>query len=144
MKLLLTLALLSASVLVSAAEPEWLTDMDEARRIAKKENKHILVNFAGSDWCGWCKRLDREVFNKSAFKEFSEENLVLLKVDFPRKTKLPTDQAAANRALKRQYGVQGFPTIFLMTAGERIVVKTGYRRGGADKYVDFLREKIGH
>ena len=59
----------------------WITDYEDAFILAKRENKHVLINFTGSDWCGWCKRLDREVFSQPVFKEYAKENLVLLKLE---------------------------------------------------------------
>jgi len=74
---------------LQAQEAKWYSDFDEAAKISKKTNKPILANFTGSDWCGWCIRLDKEVFSKKEFQKWADENVVLLTVDFPRRKKLP-------------------------------------------------------
>ena len=63
---------------------EWETNLEKAIKKAKQENKTILVNFTGSDWCIWCKRLTDEVFSKSEFEDYAKEKLILVKLDFPR------------------------------------------------------------
>ncbi len=141
---LLALILGMSTTILKAQEVEEITwySFEEAVALNTENPKLIFIDVY-TDWCGWCKRLNREVFSKSAFKKFSDKNLVLLQVDFPKKKKLPAEQLRANRELKRQYRVQGYPTVILITSSEKVVVETGYRRGGADKYVDFLREKLG-
>ena len=86
----LILLALGAS-LAAAAEGPWLTDFEEAGKQAAKEDKAILMDFTGSDWCGWCIKLDKEVFSKKEFLDFASKHLVLLEVDFPRKKKLPEE-----------------------------------------------------
>ena len=137
-KMMVTFLIALVSLGAFAGELTWETDMTKAKQIADKEGKAILVNFTGSDWCGWCKRLDREVFDQETFKKFAEEKLVLLKVDFPRYKKLSEEETATNQALARNYKVQGFPTIFLVDAEEKVLLQTGYRRGGPQAYVDHL------
>ncbi len=121
-----------------AASDKWMTDYDAALEAAKASNKHVLVDFTGSDWCGWCIRLKEEVFSKDEFKAYAEENFVLLVVDFPRRTKLPADQTRRNRELAGKYKVEGFPTIVILSPEGKEVGRTGYRRGGAEAYVKHL------
>ncbi len=132
------LGLLLGGCRAVGSEPAWTTDLDAARERAAAENRAILVNFSGSDWCGWCIRLDREVFRQEAFQTFAAESLVLVLIDFPRGIPLPEDLAERNQDLARRYGVQGFPTILLMRADGTVVARTGYRRGGAAAYVRHL------
>lgn len=141
------LVLLIILVLVSTATDykihvdenlEWVTDYAAALKKAKKENKALLLNFTGSDWCGWCVRLDREVFSQSAFVEYAQKNLVCVKLDFPQKKQLPAAEQEQNMTLMRKYGVRGFPTIYLLSANEETVLKTGYRSGGAQAYISHL------
>jgi thioredoxin-related protein len=73
---------------LSAVDVTWLTDFEQAKVQAEKQNKYILIDFSGSDWCRWCVKLDQEVFSKPAFKSFAEKNLVLFMADFPRKIQL--------------------------------------------------------
>ena len=95
---------LMAAVLLSfgslhAAEVTWLTDFKAAEKKAAAENKQLVLNFTGSDWCGWCIRLDKEVFSQPEFVEYANKNLVLVKVDFPRKTTLAAPEKKQNEAL---------------------------------------------
>jgi thioredoxin-related protein len=125
------------------ASEGWMTDFDKAKEMAAKENKYILVDFSGSDWCGWCIRLDNEVFSKEAFKEYADQHLVLLLVDFPNdKSKLSDEQKQQNRQLAEKFNVRGFPTIFLLSPKGDVVAKTGYRDGGPNAYVEHLKSLI--
>ncbi|MGI6100634.1 MAG: thioredoxin family protein [Kiritimatiellia bacterium] len=115
----------SASMALWAATPatkgarvgEWTMDYDAAKTLAKDKNLPILINFTGSDWCGWCKLMDRQVFSKPEWKAYAKDNLVLVFIDFPQdKTLVPMHLVSRNDALARQFGVRGFPTYFLLGA----------------------------
>ena len=121
----------------------WQTDYQAALAQAKAENKHVLVDFSGSDWCGWCVKLDKEVFSKQEFIDFAKENLVLVLVDFPRRTPLPPQQKEANDALAKKYGIRGFPTVLILNPQGELVKQTGYQQGGPGPYVDMIKETIG-
>jgi len=110
-----------------AAELEWQTDLAKAQAQAKKENKLVMLDFTGSDWCGWCKKLDAEVFSKSDFSEYAKKNLVLVEVDFPRFKKLSADQQKANNALQEKYKIEGYPTIIVLDGEGKQVGQTGYK-----------------
>lgn len=143
MKNYITLLFLGSFGLWSvAADLSWETNFEKAKQLASKENKQILINFTGSDWCGWCKRLDREVFRKDSFTTFVTKELVLLKVDFPKFTPLPRAQREMNEALARKFGVNGFPAILLVDATGKLLHRTGYQRGGAERYISHLRPYI--
>lgn len=118
---------------------KWETDMDVAKKRAKDENKKILVDFTGSDWCGWCIKLKKEVFDKPEFQEYAKKHLVLLELDFPRKKKLPAKEAEKNEKLSEEFKVEGFPTIILMDAQGKEIGRTGYQEGGPAKYVEHLK-----
>src|SRR5512140_2965556 len=75
-------ALLLASP--ALAELSWMTDVPKALEKAKTENKLVMLDFTGSDWCGWCIKLNKEVFSKPEFIEYAAKNLVAVEVDFPR------------------------------------------------------------
>ena len=137
----LMLLAVGASVAV-AAEGPWLTDFEEAKKQAAKENKAILMDFTGSDWCGWCVKLDKEVFSKKEFLDYAKKNLVLLEVDFPRKKKLPAETKKQNEGLAKKYKIEGFPTILLTDAKGKKFAKTGYREGGPKPYVKHLKELL--
>lgn len=122
---------------------EWSHDWEAAKAQAKKENKPILINFTGTDWCGWCIRLEKEVFKKKEFKEYAKDNLVLMEVDFPRKKKQSDELKAQNKKLDKEFKVEGYPTIYLLDSdGKKISGDIGYREGGPEKYVEHLKSLI--
>ena len=123
-------------------ESVWLTDYALAREQAAAGNKTILMNFTGSDWCGWCIRLRGEVFELPEFLEYAEKNLVLLELDFPRGKSLSPELMAQNSGLEEQFGVEGFPTILLVDDQGRPFAKTGYQEGGATAYVSHLTDLL--
>jgi protein disulfide-isomerase len=125
-----------------ATEVSWLTDFAKAKETAEKEKKPILMNFSGSDWCGWCIRLDKEVFSQEAFKKYAKENLVLFVADFPRQIEQAEELKKRNGELAEEYGVQGFPTVIVAAANGDAKARTGYRAGGAESYVDHLKRII--
>lgn len=121
--------------LAAEAKLGWLTDMKQAREQAKSDNKLILVDFTGSDWCSYCIQLDREVFSKSEFKEYAEKNLVLLEVDFPKRKELSAAQKAHNLELAEKYGIQGFPTIVVLSSDGKKIGELGYMPGGPSAFL---------
>jgi thioredoxin-related protein len=125
------------------ASEGWMTDFDKAKELAKENKHHILVDFSGSDWCGWCVKLDKEVFSKDEFKAYAKDNLVLVLADFPRdKSNQSEALIKQNNELAKKYGVRGFPTVFLLSPEGKIVAKTGYRDGGPDAYVKHIKQLI--
>ncbi len=117
----------------------WHDDFEKAKTEAAKTGRPILVNFSGSDWCGWCIRLDKEVFSKDAFKKYAKDNLILFNADFPQNTKLPKKEAEQNQKLAQQFGIPGFPTVLLLASdGKTVIAKTGYQQGGPEKYIKHL------
>lgn len=117
----------------------WMTDFEAAKAKAKAENKPLLLDFTGSDWCGWCIKLDKEVFSKDAFKEYASAELVLVELDFPRGKEQPAELKAQNEKLAKQYGVRGFPTIVVLSPEGELIEKTGYQRGGPEAYVEHIK-----
>lgn len=149
---MLLLRLVAAATLIAAPTPialaggeHWIADFDKAVQVAKQSNRDLLVDFTGSDWCGWCKRLDAEVFKHDEFLKAAEKSFVLVSLDFPRaeeiKAKVPNPQR--NEELQEKYAVQGFPTILLMTVDGDVYGRTGYRPGGPSEYVKHLDELRG-
>src|SRR3954468_1656004 len=96
------------------AEEQWLTDVPKAEAKAKAEKKLVMLDFTGSDWCGWCIKLHKEVFSQPEFSDYAKKNLVLVEVDFPRKKEQSSEQKKANAALQEKYKIQGYPTIIVL------------------------------
>ena len=109
---------------------------------AKEEGKPILMDFTGSDWCGWCIKLKKEVFSKHAFIDYSNEHLILMTVDFPKTKKQEESLKDQNNMLLDTYGVNSFPTIILVDAQGKVLGETGYRRGGPELYVDHIKNLL--
>ncbi len=118
-----------------ARETLWLTDYEEAQKRAKESNRLLLVDFTGSDWCGWCIKLDREVFSQPAFQEYATKNLVLMQVDFPKGKPQTAEQKAQNQQLAMRHRIQGFPTIIVLNAEGRKIAELGYIPGGAAAFI---------
>jgi thioredoxin-related protein len=114
----------------------WLTDFAAAKQRAANENKKMLLDFTGSDWCYFCKRLDAEVLDTPTFKDFAKD-YVLVRVDFPRSQELPPDLKKQNKALAQQYRINGFPTLVeLSSSGQEIARQSGYHPGsGPQAYI---------
>ena len=119
----------------SAAASGWLDDYHKAQDEAKASHKLLLLNFTGSDWCGWCIRLDQDVFSQSDFKDYASKNLVLLELDFPRpggsRSQGQADELKKqNLELARQYDVHGFPTLIVLDGnGQKLWQYDGYLPG---------------
>lgn len=135
-------AALFCGLSAAGADDSWLDDFAEAKKTAAEQGRPILIDFTGSDWCGWCIRLDREVFSQEAFKTYAAENLVLFAADFPRRKKLPEATVKQNRELANAYGVRGFPTIILVDAEGKEIARTGYKEGGPEAYVTHLKDLL--
>lgn len=104
-----------AAIVAPAFAAEWMTDLEAARTKAAAENKAVLVDFTGSDWCGWCIKLRQDVFDTPAFDAYAKDKFVLVEIDLPRTPgKLSPEQLEKNQKLCEQYGVAGFPTIIVM------------------------------
>lgn len=123
------------------AEAKWLTDFATARRMAQAEGKLMLLDFTGSDWCGWCMKLDREIFATPEFQDYAAKKLVLVKVDFPRRRDLPLAQREQNEHLAEHFDVQGFPTLVVLDAKGQFLDAIGYKRGGPEPLLAGL-EKV--
>ena len=114
----------------------WMVSVEKAQEKALETGKPIMANFTGSDWCGWCKRLTANVFSKSEFKEWADDNVVLLELDFPRRTQLPKEIQQQNYSLQKAFKVSGYPTVWVFYLKENAetgqmnidpVGRTGYK-----------------
>jgi thioredoxin-related protein len=127
-----------------AAGEGWTSDFAAAKKQAAEAGHDLLVDFTGSDWCGWCIKLNEEVFQHEPFKDGVKDKFVLVELDFPRdKEKISAEVAEQNALLQEKYGVRGFPTILLTDAEGRPYARTGYRPGGPADYVAHLDELRG-
>ena len=129
--------LLIAFSFSASAQEIWHTDLDKAAAISTKTKKPLLLFFTGSDWCGWCIRLQKEVLHTPEFDAWAKENIVLLELDFPRRTKLDPKLAQQKMHLQQAFKVRGYPTVWIvdLVAGANKVNfsalgSTGYVAGG--------------
>jgi thioredoxin-related protein len=131
--------LVGLSLLVTVCQPacalEWLTDLPTALTRAKKENKAVLLDFTGSDWCGWCMKLKKEVFDTFDFALYANANLVMVEVDFPRHKGQTLELIKANSNLAAKYGIEGYPTIILLNSDGQQIGQTGYVEGGTRAFI---------
>lgn len=118
----------------------WLTDWEKAKQTAAAQNKDLLIDFAGSDWCGWCKKLDAEVFKKPEFAPAADDFVFVL-VDFPNdKSRQSAELQQQNEQLAKEFEVKYFPTVYLAGADGKPYAKTGYVDGGPKAYLEHLEE----
>ena len=139
------LFLLSCLVFVcrgpALAEPSWLTDYEAAKAKAKSDNKLVLLEFTGSDWCGYCKRMQAEIFSKPQFQDYAAKNLILVELDFPRAKPQSDTVRKQNMQLANEYDVEGFPTtIVLSPDGKRVAHFFGYLEGGPESLIAALEK----
>ena len=130
--------LIPAALIAPAIGAEWMTDFDAAKARAAKEDKAVLIDFTGSDWCVYCIKLRRDVFDKDDFTVYAKDKFVLLEIDQPRKIKMAPEKLAANRKLAETYGVDGYPTVLVVDSeGTLMGGFCGYP-GSADEVQDLL------
>jgi thioredoxin-related protein len=123
------------------AESDWLHDYNKAQEEAKANHKLLFLNFTGSDWCGWCIKLDKDIFSQPQFKNYAQDNLVLVELDFPRRKSQPTEVKKQNVQLAQRYEVLGFPTIVVLNSnGQKVWQFDGYFPGGADAFIEQLQK----
>jgi protein disulfide-isomerase len=121
----------------------WHTDLNKAVNISIIEKKPIMLFFTGSDWCGWCMRLKKEVFNFPEFETWTKENVVLVELDFPRRKAIDPKILNQNRELARIFGVSGYPTVWFVNPQKLDsnklnflkLGKLGYLAGGPNKWI---------
>jgi thioredoxin-related protein len=141
-KLIFIVVLMFVALSLGAQTIDWLHNIEDALQIAKKSNKHVFVFFTGSDWCSWCDKLDSEVFKEKAFQEYVNKNMVMVMLDFPRSEILSAEQKKYNNAQQQKYNIQGYPSVIVLNTEGEVALQTGYREGGAYKYVEFLKGSL--
>src|SRR5574343_11696 len=152
MKKILVIAFLTLTSMSIQAQEEltWNTDMSKATDISIKENKPMFLFFTGSDWCGWCIRLQKEVFKTPEFIKWAKENVVLVELDFPRKNEQTDAVKMQNAQLQQQLQVRGYPTVWFVSAVKTDEGKvnltalgsTGYVTGGHEKWLEGANQII--
>ena len=138
--LLILVALAGFSLSSAQAEPTWHSDFAKAQAAAKADHKLLLLDFTGSDWCIWCKKLEAEVFSKPEFQKYAADHLVLMTVDFPRAKPLAAAVRKQNQELAEKYGIEGFPTIIVLNSAGKQVGELGYEEGGASVFLTELKK----
>lgn len=120
----------------------WTTNIERGLSKAEKEDKHLLIYFAGSDWCPHCQRFDEEVISAPTFQRFLDANFVPVLIDFPRTLPIKKRQMAYNERKLTQYNIRGFPTVVLLDMSGEEIYRTGYGGGGANRFVSQLAKYI--
>jgi protein disulfide-isomerase len=123
----------------AAAQLAWGTNYETALAQAKEKNRKVFMFFTGSDWCGWCHRLQDEILKQPGFANYARDNLVLLELDFPRNTPLSDELKAQNQKLAKRYRIEGYPTVVVLASDGRSVGRLGYMEGGPGPFVDILK-----
>lgn len=146
-KIFLLLLLIIGSFATQAQELNWHTDVKEAIAIGNKEHKPLLLFFTGSDWCGWCIRLQKEVLQTPEFSKWAKDNVILVELDYPRRTPQTPQVKQQNDELQQAFGIQGFPTIYFANATNKEgkvnfqgLGKTGYVAGGPTAWLAVANE----
>ena len=124
-----------------AGAQTWTNDMTQARTQAKQEHKEILLVFQGSDWCAPCMKLDKEIWTSTEFKDYAKDHFVMVKADFPRKSKnqLAPQQQEKNIKLAEKYNQEGyFPLVVILDEEGHVLGKTGYKKISPKEYIALL------
>tara|TARA_B100000767_G_scaffold168346_1_gene157646 strand:- start:500 stop:979 length:480 start_codon:yes stop_codon:yes gene_type:complete len=145
MKNILVVLLLALSLNSFAQQKElvWHTDVNKAINISSQTEKPLFLFFTGSDWCGWCKKLVSEVFDKPEFKKWATKNIILVEIDFPRRTPISAELKKQNSELQKMFGVRGYPTGWFVTPKQvdgkvefNKLGSQGYVRGGPNAWIN--------
>jgi protein disulfide-isomerase len=141
-KILVTLLLILGSFAMEAQGLVWQTDINKAIAISNKEKKPMLLFFTGSDWCGWCIRLQKEVLKTPEFATWAKKNVVLVELDFPKRTAQSDAIKNQNAGIQQAFGVQGYPTVWFANAKMKDgkpsytgIGSTGYLAGGPSAWL---------
>ena len=121
---------------------EWKTNFEVAKTEATNQNKNILLVFSGSDWCGPCIKLDRDIWKSACFMEFAKNNLILERADFPKKkqNQLTPEIKELNQSLAEKYNKDGmFPLVVVVDKNGKVLGKTGYKNVSPQEYVNILK-----
>jgi protein disulfide-isomerase len=138
-KILVAAAIGCVWIQTQAADLNWGTDLPSALAKAKSENKIVVIDFTGSDWCPWCIKFDKEALDTDKFAQYAKSHLELVMADFPNNKPQSDALKAGNAALQKKYNVDGFPTLVVLSAdGKEIGRQVGYAPGGPDALISEL------
>jgi len=118
----------------------WTTNYPAALAQARGSGGKVFLFFTGSDWCGWCKRLDREILSTSQFKTYAGQNLILVKLDFPRGIPQSDSEKAQNEQLSQRFKIEGFPTVVVVNGQGKELGRLGYQEGGPGPFIEALKK----
>lgn len=134
------LLVLMASVAALQAGDLWSTDYTATLQQAAAEKRNVLLEFTGSDWCPPCMQQAKQVFDQPEFADFAKDNLLLVKLDFPRRAAQDEATKKRNQDLAAQYSVEGFPTVILLDpAGKQLARQVGYPGGGVEAFLKWVK-----
>jgi protein disulfide-isomerase len=137
----LAIALSFSCAMPAHADSAWLTDYKKAQQEAKSSNKLLMLDFTGSDWCGFCFQMDRAILSQPQFKDYASKNLILMEVDFPRRKLQSIDTKKQNEELAERYQIEGFPTIVILDGDGRTVWRyDGLFTGGPTAFIAELEK----
>ena len=125
-------------VAVAFGQEGWIDNYETAKARAAREGKDILIDFTGSDWCTWCKKLDKEVFDQPGFQTEAPKKYVLLQLDFPHHKGQSAALKQQNEELARKYRIEGYPAVIIADSNGRMIGQTGYEAGGDQKFFQRL------
>ena len=134
------LAMLALTSTLALAKDGWGENYDKGLAQAKADKKLVLLDFTGSDWCGWCIKLDKEVFSQAEFGEYAKKNLVLVELDYPRSKEQSKEIKAQNAKLQGEYKIKGYPTIIVLDSEGKKVGELGYQPGGPKAFIAELEK----
>lgn len=140
--LLLTFSLYAAPA-KGSSKLNWMTNYEQAVNRAKTEKKPLLLFFTGSDWCGWCHKLENEALDTTDFADAVGDQFIFVMVDFPLKSPLEPKLTAQNKELQKRFDIKGYPTIVLLDDQQQLIGTTGYKPGGGKSYADHLKKMVG-
>jgi thioredoxin-related protein len=138
---LLCVAVALSFAIPITAKADWETDYKKAQQTAKEQHKLLLINFTGSDWCGYCIQFDRTILSKQEFKDYANKNLVLLEIDFPRRKEQSDAVRTQNQRLGSEYQIQAFPTVVILNGdGRKVWEYEGYFADGPQAFIAELEK----
>lgn len=123
-------------------EIHWMTNYEKAKELSIETQRPMVLFFTGTDWCGWCNKLEREVFDTPEFMGMINNKLIFVKLDFPMKSKLDPATTRQNELLQKQFSVRSYPTVIILGPDQQPIGTTGYRSGGGKQYAQHLIKMV--